>query len=121
MSAYSDAKLLSLIYSYALAAQLDKTTVTVNAANPGSVRTGFGKKAGGVMGMIMKAVGPVLASPAKGALSSVAIATDPELGASTAGYVTAGKLADSSESSRDAALARQVWTQTRAKLDSARI
>jgi hypothetical protein len=68
----------------------------------------------------MKAMGPMLASPAKGALSSVAIATDPELGASTAGYVAAGKLTDSSKSSRDATLAHQVWTQTRAKLDSAR-
>jgi NAD(P)-dependent dehydrogenase (short-subunit alcohol dehydrogenase family) len=120
MSAYSDAKLLNLIYSYALAAQLDKTTVTVNAADPGQVKTGFGKKAGGFMGLIMKAMGPMLASPAKGALSSVAIATDPELGANTAGYVTAGKLTDSSKSSRDATIAKQVWTQTRAKLDSVR-
>jgi retinol dehydrogenase-12 len=100
MSAYSDAKLLNLIYTYALAAQLDKSTVTVNAADPGQVKTGFGKKAGGFMGLIMKAMGPMLASPAKGALSSVAIATDPELGASTAGYVAAGKLTDSSKSSR---------------------
>ena len=120
MSAYSDAKLLNLIYTYALAAQLDKATVTVNAADPGQVKTGFGKKAGGFMGLIMKAMGPMLASPEKGALSSVALATDPELGANTAGYVIAGKLTDSSKSSRDATLAHQVWTQTQAKLDSAR-
>jgi NAD(P)-dependent dehydrogenase (short-subunit alcohol dehydrogenase family) len=120
MSAYADAKLLNLIYTYALAAQLDKTTVTVNAADPGQVKTGFGKKAGGFMGLIMKAMSPMLASPAKGALSSVALATDPELGANTAGYIAAGKLTDSSKTSRDATLTHQVWTQTRAQLDSTR-
>jgi len=44
--AYCDAKLLNLALSYALARQFDQREITVNAADPGNVATGFGRNGG---------------------------------------------------------------------------
>ncbi|MEV4335104.1 hypothetical protein AB0K02_32140 [Streptomyces sp. NPDC049597] len=90
--------------------------MTVNAANPGSVKTAFGRNVGGVfkvVGMVRKAF---MASPEKGARTSIRLASDPALDDATGGYYSAAELDASSDASRDPAFGAQVYARTAAIL-----
>ena len=120
LQAYADSKLVNLAYTYTLAGQLAGDGVTVNAANPGSVATGFGTKAGGRLKITMAAGKIVLASPAKGARTSVRLAADPELDGATGGYYSGAAPDTSSAQSRDVAFGRHAYTHTQALLEQSR-
>lgn len=112
LRAYSDSKLMSLAYTYALAERLTGRDVTVNAANPGSVATGFGARAGGLLRAMMVVGRPFMAGPDKGARTSIRLAADPEMDADTGGYYSAARPDTSSAQSRDAVLGQQVYART---------
>ncbi len=110
--AYFDAKLTNLLYTYALARRLEGGGVAVNAVNPGSVNTGFGDKAGGTMGLILRVGAPLFADATKAARGSMRIMADPDLATATGGYYSAAKLKKSSKKSRTPHLQEQVYLQT---------
>jgi retinol dehydrogenase-12 len=110
--AYYNAKLTNLLYIYALARRLEGGGVTVNAVSPGSVNTGFGDKAGGTMGLILRVGAPLFADATKAARGSVRIMTDPDLATATGGYYAAAKRKKSSKKSRTPHLQEQVYLQT---------
>lgn len=109
--AYCDAKLLSLAFTYALAGHLDRREVTVNAADPGNVATGFGRN-GGVFRLFQGPARFLLASPERGARTAVRLASDPELDGATGGFYAKGRPAVSSATSRDPAYGEQVLAAT---------
>jgi len=109
--AYCDAKLLNLAFTYALARRLDRHEITVNAANPGNVATGFGRN-GGVFRFFQGPARFLLSSPEQGARTAVRLASDPTLDTATGGYYTKGRLALSSATSRDPAYGEQVLAMT---------
>ena len=57
--AYFNAKLTNLLWVYALARRLDGHGITVNAVSPGSVKSGFGAKAGGTFGLMARFGAPL--------------------------------------------------------------
>lgn len=122
LQAYSDSKLLSLAYTYtytytyALATKLEGSGVTVNAANPGNVATGFGRNAGGFLKMVQVAGRLFMNNPGKGALTSFRLASDPALDGVTGGYFSAEKPDVSSAASRDTAFGERVSARTAALL-----
>lgn len=116
LQAYCDAKLINLAYTYGLAAELDGTGVTVNAADPGNVATRFGHNAGGVFNVIQVLGRPLLAGPDRGARTSLRLATDPALDGQTGGYYSKGVLATSSPASRDPELSQRIRARTTALL-----
>ncbi|MFI9105426.1 SDR family NAD(P)-dependent oxidoreductase [Streptomyces fildesensis] len=116
LQAYSDSKLVNLAYTYALARELAGSGVTVNAANPGSVATAFGRNAGGVLKMVQIVGKAFMASPEKGAHTPIRLASDPTWDGATGGYYSAAELAASSEVSRDPAFGQQVYAHTTAIL-----
>ena len=61
--AYFNAKLTNLLYTYALARRLDGSGVTVNAVSPGTVKSGFGAKAGGTFGLMARFGAPLYGHP----------------------------------------------------------
>jgi len=109
--AYCDAKLLNLAFSYALARQFDQREITVNAADPGNVATGFGRN-GGVFRLFQGPARFLLASAEQGARTAVTLASDPALDGATGGYVAKGKPAVSSAASRDPVYCEQVVAKT---------
>jgi NAD(P)-dependent dehydrogenase (short-subunit alcohol dehydrogenase family) len=109
--AYCDAKLLNLAFTYALAQRLDQREITVNAANPGNVATGFGRN-GGVFRFFQGPARFLLSTPEQGARTAVTLASDPTLDSATGGYYSKGRPARSSATSRDPAYGEQVLAMT---------
>lgn len=112
LQAYSDSKLVNLAYTYALARELSEHGVTVNAADPGNVATAFGRNAGGILKGVQLAGRLFMASPEKGARTSVRLASDPSLDGVSGEYFRAEKPARSSAESRDPAFGDHVYGRT---------
>lgn len=110
--AYFNAKLTNLLWVYAMARRLDGHGITVNAVSPGSVNSGFGAKAGGVFGLMMKLGSPFYGHASKGSQGVIRIMTDPDLATVTGGYHTPSKQKKSSKKSRTPELQEQVYLQT---------
>ncbi|KDE99845.1 hypothetical protein Y900_013090 [Mycolicibacterium aromaticivorans JS19b1 = JCM 16368] len=110
--AYFNAKLTNLLWVYAMARRLDGLGITVNAVSPGSVNSGFGAKAGGVFGLMMKLGSPFYGHASKGSAGVIRIMTDPALATVTGGYHTPSKQKKSSKKSRTEHLQEQVYLQT---------
>jgi retinol dehydrogenase 12 len=77
--AYTASKLLVLLFTIELANRLSATHVTANAVHPGVVRTQMMLGTPGIFRAISYAALPFSLSPAKGATSSVFLASAPEL------------------------------------------
>jgi NAD(P)-dependent dehydrogenase (short-subunit alcohol dehydrogenase family) len=109
--AYCDAKLLNLAFTYALGRRLNPREITVNAANPGNVATGFGRN-GGLFRFLQGPARFLLSTPEHGARTAVRLASDPALDTATGGYYVKLRPALSSAASRDPAYGEQVLAMT---------
>ena len=109
MRAYSQAKLGNVLFSYALARRLRDDGITVNALHPGVIDTGFARNTGGAFGVAWNLIRPLLSSPAKGAATSLHVASAPDLDGVTGLYFSRAKPVASSRESRDEAVQERVW------------
>jgi retinol dehydrogenase-14 len=108
--AYSQSKLANLLFTYELASRLQGTSVTANALHPGVVRTAFGAEdASTVQRLFTPFVRPFLRSPAKGAATSIHLASAPDLEQVTGRYFANSKPKTSSKRSYDEAAAARLW------------
>jgi NAD(P)-dependent dehydrogenase (short-subunit alcohol dehydrogenase family) len=93
--AYAQSKAALRMLTWGLAARLEGTGVTANAAAPGFVRTGFNRNARGLRaGMINFMARLMAASPEKGAATPVWVTTAPELAGVTGRYFDGQKAKD---------------------------
>lgn len=76
--AYGQSKLANILFTRELARRLRGSGVTVNAAHPGFVSTGFGKNDGGPIAFLVGLASPLARSPERGAQTSLYLATSPE-------------------------------------------
>jgi retinol dehydrogenase-14 len=107
--AYNQSKLANVLFTYELARRLRGTGVTVNALHPGVVRTSFGAEdPGGVQRRLVPFLRPFMKSPAEGAVTSIRVASAPELQHVTGRYFVHGKPKASSQRSYEAGAAR-LW------------
>ncbi len=107
---YAQSKLALLLYTGELARRLEGSRVTVNAVHPGFVDSHFGRNNGVVIGGFWRVVEFLFgASPARGARTSVYLATAPELASTSGRYFRSGQVAVSSQASRDRESARRLW------------
>jgi retinol dehydrogenase 14 len=108
--AYSQSKLANVLFSYELARRQPATCVTANALHPGVVRTAFGAEdPSGVQRMFIPVMRPFMKSPARGAATSVHVASAPDLKQVTGGYFAAGRRRSSAARSYDEAAAARLW------------
>lgn len=110
---YPETKLLGVLFVRELARRLRDSplaaAVTVNAADPGFVRTDLGREATGVFGVYLAISRPIQDSPHKAAATSEWLATAPEIAGVSGGYFTNRRPAKTSELARDPRLAAAVW------------
>jgi NAD(P)-dependent dehydrogenase (short-subunit alcohol dehydrogenase family) len=119
--AYSPSKLPNGLFTHELARRLQATGVSDNCLHPGAViRTKFGSGVSGVFGFMVRAMGPLMKSPEKGAETSVYLASSPEVEGLSGGYFVKKAEARSSEVSHDKRLARRLW-EVSAELTNLRV
>jgi retinol dehydrogenase 14 len=110
--AYSQSKLATVLFTYELARRLEGTGVSANCLHPGGrmpVRTNFGSGVSGVIGLMVRALRPLMISPEKGAETSIYLASSPEVEGVSGRYFVKKAEARTSDESYDAGLARRLW------------
>jgi len=107
--AYSQSKLAQVLFTHELARRLQGTGVTVNCLHPGVVATNWGRHAVGAMSLGIRLASPFMASPEKGAATTIFLASSPEVAAVTGKYFSKRRETNSSTESNDDAEALRLW------------
>jgi NAD(P)-dependent dehydrogenase (short-subunit alcohol dehydrogenase family) len=108
-AAYSMSKLANVMFTYALARRLENTGVTANALHPGFVDSNIGKDDNRWYRWLMFLMKPITLSPEKGALTSLYLATSPEVDTITGHYFDKQRAIPSSKISYDLAQQDRLW------------
>jgi NAD(P)-dependent dehydrogenase (short-subunit alcohol dehydrogenase family) len=121
MNAYCRSKLANVLFVRELARRMVASGVSANAAHPGWVRSRFGMDgdttAGTSVGMYI--LRPFQISPARGARTSIFLATAPEVEGETGMYWVRRKPGHMSPAARDGATAARLWEESEQLLASA--
>ena len=113
MKVYGQAKLAVVLFTYELARRLEGTGVTVNCLHPGFVATHFGQRdVGPAFRLLVKVIGSFGTSPAKGAKTSLYLASSPKVEGVTGNYFVKSIPKRSASISYDESLQRQLWEQS---------
>jgi NAD(P)-dependent dehydrogenase (short-subunit alcohol dehydrogenase family) len=108
--AYAQSKLANLLFVYALAMRLDGTSVTVNAVNPGLVRTNICMDSGWLIRTTKQLMDRFSSlTPEQGADTSIWLASSPEIEGVTASYFQRRRAVRSSRASYDVAAQERLW------------
>jgi NAD(P)-dependent dehydrogenase (short-subunit alcohol dehydrogenase family) len=108
--AYNQSKLANVLFTYELARRLRATSVTANAVHPGMVSTRFGAEdPAGVQRVLVPLMRPFMRTAARGAATSVHVASAPDLENATGAYFANSQPRRSSERSYEEATAARLW------------
>lgn len=106
---YARTKLANLLFTRELALRLKASGIAVNAAHPGVIASRF-SEGNGVYGWFMRRFMAVRGiTPEEGALTTLYLATSPEVEETTGGYYTNLQPAQCSPAAKDAEAARRLW------------
>jgi NAD(P)-dependent dehydrogenase (short-subunit alcohol dehydrogenase family) len=112
MAVYGRSKLANIYFTVELARRLQGTGVTANALHPGTIRSGFGGEAKGAFRIGLKIAQPFMAGPARGAQTSVYLASSPEVDGVSGRYFNRRRARTPSKVARDEAAARRLWDES---------
>jgi retinol dehydrogenase-14 len=107
--AYCQSKLANVMFTYELARRLDGSGVTANTLHPGVVGTNFANAGPAIVRGLFRLARPFLASPAKGASTSIYLATSPEVEGVSGKYFVNRRDTPSSAASYDRAAQERLW------------
>jgi NAD(P)-dependent dehydrogenase (short-subunit alcohol dehydrogenase family) len=108
--AYDNSKLANILFTMELARRLEGTEVTVNALHPGFVATGFATNHGRLIAAIISMFAPLVArSPAKGAETSIYLASSPSVEGISGKYFFDSHVIPAAPQATDMAVARKLW------------
>jgi NAD(P)-dependent dehydrogenase (short-subunit alcohol dehydrogenase family) len=109
---YAQSKLANVLFSYELARRFEGTRITSNALEPGGVITRF-RLNNGLINWARHVGGHLitknLVGPKKGAMTSIYLATSPEVEGVNGKYYSRQKAIPSSKASYDLESARRLW------------
>jgi retinol dehydrogenase 14 len=106
--AYRRSKLAVVLFTYELARRLQGSGVTSNCLNPGAVRTKIWSNAGAFT-LLFRIFSIFMASPEKGAETSVYLASSPDVAGVTGKYFEKKMPKRSSEITYDETIAKELW------------
>jgi NAD(P)-dependent dehydrogenase (short-subunit alcohol dehydrogenase family) len=108
--AYNQSKLANVMFTYELARRIDGTGVTATVLHPGMTSTGFGNEdtARG-WGPLIAVMRPFMKRPARGAETSIYLASSPDVDGVTGTYFADRKPRESHASSYDVVAAARLW------------
>jgi NAD(P)-dependent dehydrogenase (short-subunit alcohol dehydrogenase family) len=108
--AYTQSKLANIVFTYELARRLAGTGVTVNCLHPGVVASNFGNAGPTLIRLGVRIGRRFMKTPARGAETSIYLASAPEVQGVSGEYFVNRREARSSDESYDAAVAARLWT-----------
>ncbi len=106
---YGHSKLANILWTRELARQLDGSGVTANCVHPGAVRSGIGTQNGMFGKVVSKILGPFFRSPAKGAETSIFLATSDKVEGVSGKYFYNCKAIPGKPWARDDDMAKKLW------------
>ena len=110
LGAYDNSKLANILFTTELARRLQGTDVTVNSLHPGFVATGFAKNNGKFMALLISTLVPLMArSAAKGAETSVYLASSSEVEGTTGKYFYNSHSIPTAPQANDRVIAGKLW------------
>jgi NAD(P)-dependent dehydrogenase (short-subunit alcohol dehydrogenase family) len=111
MRVYGQSKLANMLFTLELARRCEGSGVTANSLHPGTVRSGYGAggDARGFLAFGIKIASPFFLSSAKGARTSVYLASSPEVEGVTGEYFAKCKPKKPRRWAQDAEAARRLW------------
>jgi NAD(P)-dependent dehydrogenase (short-subunit alcohol dehydrogenase family) len=111
MRVYGESKLANILFTLELARRLEGSGVTANSLHPGTVRTGYGADgdARGFLAFGIKIAQPFFLSPAKGARTSIYLASSPEVAGVTGKYFVKCKERRPRRWAEDPEAAQRLW------------
>ena len=108
--AYNQSKLANVLFTYELARKLRDTSVTANALHPGMVLTSFGAEdPRRIQRVLIPFLKPFMKTPARGAVTSIHLASDPDLEEVSGRFFANSHAKASSKRSYDEAVAARLW------------
>jgi NAD(P)-dependent dehydrogenase (short-subunit alcohol dehydrogenase family) len=110
-AAYGASKLENILFTRELARRWDDTRVTANAVHPGFVGSNFGREndLGALGNVYMRLARPFAKSNAKGALTSIYVATSPQVEHVTGQYFANRAFAKPNKHADDTDTAAKLW------------
>jgi NAD(P)-dependent dehydrogenase (short-subunit alcohol dehydrogenase family) len=111
MRVYGQSKLANILFTLELSRRFADKGLTSNSLHPGTVRTGYGGDgdARGFLAFGIKIASPFFLSPAKGARTSVYLASSPEVEGVTGEYFVKCKQRKPRRWAQDQEAARHLW------------
>jgi NAD(P)-dependent dehydrogenase (short-subunit alcohol dehydrogenase family) len=109
IGAYGQSKLANILFTRELARRLTGTGVTANCLHPGVIATGFGRTYGGGAKVLFTLLSPFLATPEKGARTSVYLASSPDVAGVTGKYFDACKERAPNAAAQEAGAPERLW------------
>jgi NAD(P)-dependent dehydrogenase (short-subunit alcohol dehydrogenase family) len=107
--AYSQSKLMNVLFTYELARRLEGSAVTANVLHPGFVATNFGRSNGGLFNWIFRLAQVTALTPEKGAETSIYLASSPEVEGISGKYYDNKRTVHSAAASYDQDAAKRLW------------
>jgi len=111
LRAYGRSKLCNILFTRELAARLEGFGVVATCLHPGGVATAIGQR-GGLTELVWRLMKPFMASPEKGAETSLFLATTPDPTPFHRGYVIGKSLVRPDPAALDSNLARSLWNES---------
>ena len=118
---YANTKLYNIMFTQELARRLRAhgiPNVTTNALHPGVVASSFGSAASGLMSVFVQLGRPFMISAAKGAETSVFLASAPEVATTSGGYFDKKRAEPVKSSFNTPEHARQLWELSESLTDT---
>jgi len=109
LQAYGRSKLCNILFTRALARRLQGSAVVAASLHPGVIATKIGNSAGRVIGFGWRLARPFMASPEKGARTSLFLATVSDPTPYHGAYLIDSKPAQPDPAARDDALGELLW------------
>jgi NAD(P)-dependent dehydrogenase (short-subunit alcohol dehydrogenase family) len=109
---YSHSKLANVMFTYELARRIEGTGVTANALHPGVVATNFGDSGGTLLRLVVRLARPFFISAAKGAKTSIHLASSAEVEGVNGKYFVNERETRSSPASYDEAAQKRLWEES---------
>jgi NAD(P)-dependent dehydrogenase (short-subunit alcohol dehydrogenase family) len=110
--AYANAKLFNIYFTRSLAERFSNKGVKAYCLHPGIVNTGFGGQSKGLVKFLLSLARPFMISPEKGALTTVFLATAPQIESLSGKYFKNKKEAGTSSASNNNVARQELWVQS---------